>query len=100
MFPRCDNCGWTQDDCWSEGYNPFRSLLDWEGTLLNDELDRQFSDEPAVIRETGDVTVRELLARECEIAAARIRQMQYRTFQDAKEAGNQCPLCKSKLVWD
>ena len=94
-FAHCHKCGWEQDDFWSEGYNPFKSLQDWVPHLLEfDKLETRFPSD----NKRDNRTWREVLAQQCEDAARSIRMMHYMTFEDA--VGSPCPRCGNKVCID
>ena len=94
MYLHCHACDWSQDDFWSESYNPIRHLLDDEEGLLDFErLDKSFvgegfqtDDEPLM-----GLTTREVIVQNLEKAANTIRDMVFLTPEDAK--GQACPKC-------
>lgn len=94
-YLHCHACGWEQDDFWSEGYNPIKSLADWQDSLLEKDIDGQFTDDSYFIKEHGNITLREVLAQEFEKGARRIRDMVYRTEQEFREKNPErnCPKC-------
>ena len=95
MYVRCQQCSWSQDDYWSEGYNPIKMLQDWIPTLLDfEKLGTPAPTEP------GDPprTHQELIAQECERAARNIRNMVYLTPEQGR--ASYCPLCGGRLVED
>ncbi len=102
-----DECSWSQDDFWTEGYNPFQYLLGaWSEDLLSKELDAPWNpslhpSEAAAIGIPGDTSWRELLAQKAEQAAVAIRKMRWRTQADWEAAGRPCcPECGSPLRVD
>lgn len=100
-YIHCHNCGWQQDDFYGEHYNPARSLKDWDEVLFGEErgkLDQPFPCDPEFVRENGEITYREIIAREYEKYAARIRRMRWVTLEDfrnEKEENQKCPACGS-----
>lgn len=74
-FIHCHACGWSQDDFYDENYNPAKYLMTW-----NNEIDKQFSMDSEFLRENGPITTREVLAREYEEFARRIRSMKWLTY--------------------
>lgn len=88
-YLHCHNCGWEQDDFWSEHYNPIKSLRDWEKDLLDfDKLDTELND---------GLTYREVIARACENAARNIRRMFY---LEPRKGVCMCPFCGANLDID
>ncbi len=93
-YLHCHACDWSQDDFWSESYNPIRHLLNSEDWLLDfDKLDKSFvgegfrtDDEPLM-----GLTTRQVIVRDLEKAANTIRNMVFLREEDAK--GQPCPLC-------
>jgi hypothetical protein len=95
MYVRCQHCSWTQDDYWDEGYNPIKSLQEWQEILLDfEKLEEPFPTEP------GDPprTYREVVAQECERAARKIREMAFLTLEEGRASN--CPLCDGPLIED
>lgn len=96
-FLHCTHCGWEQDDFWNKGINPLRSLLDWEDTLLDRDLDEKFVPNCDTFNKKYGhfVTVREVLQIELERASSLISRMRYRTFGDWKKDNptGACPKC-------
>ena len=93
-YIRCDDCGWSQDDFWSEEYNPISWLkTNYVDELLHGDLGRSLK---------GDLnmTLRELLIYELKDKANHIRDMVYRTKDEAIAAGWKCPKCGSCLIED
>jgi hypothetical protein len=92
-------CGWQQDDFYSDGYNPAKFLLSWNDFLFGPEavkIDQQFSDDSQFIKDNGPITTREVIAREYEMFAKRIRTMKWITWEDFKKDPNKvCPKCGS-----
>jgi len=100
-FLHCHNCGWEQDDFWSDSYNPFRCTLTWENDLLTDNWEEDFSSDPEFVTEHGRISKKELYARECERAAKKIRGMKWRTEEEYRASESQaCPQCGSALDCD
>jgi len=101
-FLHCHDCGWSQDDFWDEGYNPIRSLLNWEKDLLDPKRrDEQFTDDAGFLREHGPITTRELIARELERKAKVIRAMSVCTYEEWQKVRHEwaCPECGGRQ-WD
>jgi hypothetical protein len=98
-YVHCHNCDWGQDDFWSSDYNPVRFLLNWEEDLLGERLDEPFTDDAGFIKEHGNLSVREVIARECEKAAASIRNMHFLSEEDW-QTNNKCPKCGQALDID
>ena len=101
-FVHCHDCGWAQDDFWSRSYNPVPSVKRWECALLSEGLDEHFTDDAAFIRKHGNLTRREVIAREFESAAKTIREMLYRTEAELRERNPDriCPKCGETLDVD
>ena len=94
-FIYCRDCGWQQDDFWSESYNPLRSLLDWEDLLLHGNLEAQFTDDAEFVKQNGPLTNRQLLRLELQKAIGSIMSMEFRTEQEFKKDNPNwvCPGC-------
>ena len=97
-YLHCHECGWSQDDFWTKTYNPLRYLQEWEKDLLSNKLDEQFTDDAEFLRENGNITLREVIARECEKAAENIRNMKFMKEPDLGTA--RCPNCGFSLDID
>lgn len=101
MFVYCRKCGWNQDDFWSDNYNPLKSLMDWKEMLLDpmQDLDRLLM---SCEDEDGPMTFREAIARACEAAANKVRDMEWRTMADLESANpdHMCPKCGEELSID
>jgi len=96
-YVHCHLCGWSQDDFYSpDGYNPIKVLKDWNDALFGPKLDKQFTDDSTFVRENGSITTREVIAREYEKMASRIRNMKWVTWEEYKQDPNKvCPKCQS-----
>ena len=103
-YLHCHNCNWSQDDFWSETYNPGTCAKDDEQALLNSNLDDYFTDCTSFIEKHGKITRREEIARHFERLAKLIRTMKFRTFEEfkfAKENGLAlCPQCGKRVEFD
>lgn len=110
-FVHCHECGWSQDDFWSEHYNPITFLEEnYTKELLTADLDEVMEMDPLWIEETEihiedgarGPTRREMIAWELEKHAQTIRNMEYRTFAELKEKNPQrlCPSCGGVLDID
>jgi hypothetical protein len=92
-------CGWQQDDFYDVGYNPAVSLSGWNDYLFGPEssrLDKQFASDSEFVKREGAITTREIIAREYEKFAKRIREMKWMTWEDFKKDPNKvCPKCGS-----
>ena len=63
----------------------------------HDKLDVPFTDDSLFLKENGNITTREVLAREYEKFGKRIRNMKWITYDDFKNDLNKvCPKCGSK----
>jgi len=93
MHLQCHNCGWTQDDFWSEEYNPIRGLLNYENILVDvnrlDELMPPTEGQPKVTR-------RQLVLHAMRLATQRVEEMTY-PVRPGKE-GATCPKCQGRLI--
>ena len=89
-YLHCHSCDFSQDDFWSEGYNPITSIQDFEENLFKEDfyeesgLDNNWKEEIGYGRDFV-LTNQELLAHEFERRATRIRKMVYRTFEEFKK---------------
>lgn len=106
-YLHCHNCDWSQDDFYDDGYNPAKYLMSWNTFIFGEKrnrLDEQFTSDPWFIKENGDITTREVIAREYESFAKRIRTMKWISYDDYKndvELGiAECPKCGSKNHFD
>src|SRR4030042_3643405 len=105
MYLHCHNCDFTQDDYWSESYNPItflennykRKLLD-EPLYKITEMQRDVKGENGYVFYMEKITNKELIARELENAARRIRKMKFKPREDAKIKNPEwkCPICGKK----
>ena len=99
MYLHCHSCDWSQDDFYSpEGYNPANYLKSWNNQLCGenaDKIDKQFSDDSEFVRENGPISTREVLAREYERFAQRIREMKWITYEQWEKDKDTavCPKC-------
>jgi predicted nucleic-acid-binding Zn-ribbon protein len=102
VFVYCKNCDWTQDDFWSKDYNPIRSLLTWEEALFGDKIDTQFSKDSEFVARRGIITVRDIIAKDCERVAKTILKMKFRTREEYESLNpeHKCPKCGEHLVED
>ena len=94
----CPECNWSQDDWWSEDYNPIKCLDHCAETLLTKPLDGD-----AFRDEAGDLhmmTWREVILEDLQRTARRINRMVYQTKADAQAAGWKCPKCGAGLLED
>ena|SRR5579885_407912 len=94
-YLHCHKCDWQQDDYWSKSYNPLRFLLNWEDELLSDDLNALM---PYGEGEQEPIPLREVIAREVERAATKIRNMQYRTMMERQAADWTCPNCHERAL--
>jgi hypothetical protein len=89
-YLHCHNCDWEQDDFYSiDGYNPAKSLADWNEILCGERLSERMN---------GDgKTFREAIAQDYEKFARRIRNMKWVTWEQWKaEPIKVCPKCGSR----
>lgn len=108
-YLHCHNCGWSQDDFWSENYSPFRgshfdSLINsFHEIALNGDLDELIKHQYDVIGlglpET--TTYREFFALEIDKKAHAIRNQVAPTDDDWQKIKKKfrCPGCGSPK-WD
>jgi hypothetical protein len=92
------DCNWSQDDFYElDGYNPAKYLEGWMEALLADDVDESFTDDSEFIRENGDISRREVIAREFEKFARRIRSSKWLTWEQWKRDYDNgtavCPKC-------
>lgn len=106
-YLHCHKCHWSQDDFYDKSYNPAKCLMDWNEDLFGDKrsrLDEPFTDDSEFVRENGNITMREVIAREYEKFARRIREMKWINYEDFKRdhaAGTaRCPKCGSSEDFD
>ena len=98
-YLHCHNCDFSQDDFYSvDGYNPTDYLKTWNKDLCGDKLDEQFTDDVQFLRDNGPITQREVIAREYEKYARRIREMKWVTWESFKSSWKDgkwppCPKC-------
>ena len=91
-YVHCHNCDWSQDDFWDESFNPLRFLLNDEEKLTPEYIDTLWCDKGEAGGEWFEgLTCREVIARNCENAAKKIREMVFLTPEEAK--GAVCPGC-------
>jgi len=99
-YIHCHSCFWSQDDFYSKGYNPADFLRTWNEYLFGDKrnkLDTPFSDDSQFLSENGPITAREVIARDYENFAKRIREMKWVTHDDfIRDPNKTCPACGSK----
>lgn len=101
-YLHCHSCEWSQDDFYHNGYNPAQYLSTWNEYLFGKKfsrLDEPFSNDSNFVREHGDITTREVIAREFAKFAKRIRNMKWVTYDSyCKELPEKkvCPNCGSK----
>jgi len=89
-YLHCHSCNWSQDDFYSEeGYNPASYLSQFTAELLGDGLDK------VVETDTGPITWREVLARDYERFAQKIRTMEWFTYEQWEKDKDTavCPGC-------
>ena len=95
-YLHCHSCGWEQDDFYSpEGYNPASSLKSWMDGLCSEKIDKPFTNCSEFIHENGNISMREVIAREFEKYAARIRNMKWITWEQWQKEREVavCPNC-------
>jgi len=90
MHLHCHNCGWSQDDFWSQDYNPIRGLNCYENILL----DPSRLDEVVPV---SKITRRQLVLRALRLALERVEDMKYLTKPGRGETCL-CPKCQNPLV--
>jgi hypothetical protein len=103
-FVHCHQCHWSQDDFWSEHYNPINYLQNFEKDLLTKDIDavciHAADTESCYGQKEGDVSYREMIARSLERAARHIRKMAWRNMEEYKAGGRRCPKCGGCLDID
>ncbi|MHC4158888.1 MAG: hypothetical protein ACYSSO_07390 [Planctomycetota bacterium] len=95
-YLHCHSCDWSQDDFYSEdGYSPANFLKSWNEQLCGDKIDEQFPSDPEFLQENGPITYREVIAREYEKFAKRIRCMKWVTWEQwqREKVTAVCPKC-------
>lgn len=98
-YLHCHSCGWSQDDFYEmNGYNPAKYLSSWNEYLCGndaDKIDQVFSNDAQWLREEGPITTREVLARQYEKYAKRIRNMKWVTWEQWERDKDiaVCPNC-------
>ena len=116
-YLHCHNCGWSQDDFWTENYNPITFLeKNYKDDLLNKDLDKIvkmdknffrenswfFKESPEI--EQSKFTQRRYLIYQLSKAIKKIEKMEYKTedeFRAARERKEfKCPVCGSSIDWD
>lgn len=100
-YVRCINCDWSQDDFYSkDGYNPAKSLIDWMGPLC-EKGNEPFPVDSQWIARNGNLTYKEVIAKEFEKFARNIRNMKWITKEDYNMDPNKvCPKCGGALNED
>lgn len=100
-YLHCHNCNFSQDDYWEEnGWNPIKALEIWKKELFYADIDKPFTDDLSFIKTNGNITRRELIAREFERGARKIRHMKFRNPQELKikNPNRLCPICHQKTL--
>lgn len=96
-YLHCHSCDWSQDDFYDEHYNPAKYLMNWNEYLFGkkiDERDQQYTDDTQFLRDNGPITTREVIAREYDKFARRIRTMKWMTDKEFRDDPNKlCPKC-------
>lgn len=108
-YAHCHNCGWEQDDWWTESYPPLdyerlkklndmlmAAVQDPEERMIN-PLDRPFLEE--YFGTSHEVDVRKYVAHHLNRMACRISEMHWLTAVDFR-ADPQCPKCGSQKHMD
>lgn len=101
-YLHCHSCDWEQDDFYSEeGYNPASSLKNWNDILCGEKqnkIDKVFSTDSEFVRENGKITTREVIARQYEKYARKIRTMKWITWEQWEKEKDTavCPNCGAK----
>jgi len=98
-FLHCESCDWQQDDFYEmDGYNPPKYLSSWNDSLCgkrSDKIDELFSKDSQFLREFGPISTREIIAKEYDKYAQRIRGMKWITREqwDRDKDTAVCPKC-------
>lgn len=95
MYIRCNKCGWSQDDFWHEGYNPFKFLKEnYEKDLLTKKLDTP-------LEKMKQFTNRDKYVSALKSTIDNIKNMHWSILAQYESSDKLCPKCKSKyLVMD
>lgn len=104
-YAHCHNCGWQQDDWWSNSYKPIdtQRLEEFNNKLLDaaeDPSKRMSSKHDSVWLEErfgvkNEVDIRALVATELERIAAKIRTMHFWSEEEYINMQLPCPRCGS-----
>lgn len=104
-FLHCHHCWFSQDDFWSEHYNPYIFLAGLSiGDLLNpDDMDTAVKMDSNWLKENGfplGITHRQLAVLNLERAISKVKEMKYRTFDEfnKKNPEHICPMCHRKTL--
>lgn len=98
-YLHCHSCDWSQDDFYSVGgYNPSSYLSSWMKSLCEDKIDEPFTDDALFIKENGNISRREVIAKEFEGYAKRIRGMKWITMEqwERDKDAAVCPKCGAR----
>lgn len=101
-YVHCHHCGWSQDDFYKkDGYNPAKSLLDWNDALCSEKVNETFPDDPFLRKDKPSRTYKEVIAEEFERCAKNIRNMHWTTWEQYKNDPHKgCPKCGKGLCID
>ena len=106
MFVYCENCNWTQDGFWHEGYNPYDFMCNQgnKDLLFSGKLEEVFmiekNDRYAGYIGNQPMTNREFLTKQMRHWANRIENQRWITIEDYKKENPEgmCPNCKRKTL--
>lgn len=92
-YLHCHNCGWSQDDFWSEDYNPLNNdVIRWLGeALMRDTIESDEGPRVGVIEIDSRMFVSRALGR----LRQKIRGMRWKTLEEWMKVKDTavCPGC-------
>lgn len=92
MHVCCEDCGWTQDQFWTEVYNPLKILYDQNVNIL---LRKKLSDIDTKTNKPYIHIITHALAQTIDIISKMKWQTKEEWEQDTKK---KCPVCGSKEI--
>lgn len=96
-YLHCHSCDFSQDDFWSETYNPVKSFQDDLKDPFFSDLDRVIGMDSGWLENNGYeyITHRGLILHHLKQIASRIKGMVYRTMEEYQEKNPEriCPVC-------